>query len=152
MTQITANLMEETLQLNCSRVTVLASDGLTEKHFGHYALLKIFSLRSTSCVLNQTIKFWNSSEMLSIRLFFTIMKKRENSLRCLCVELNRGLWWSEFLIIILWLYKVCYDYFLLLLQEKNSTMFKQVAIVIHWDLPLLRNPFLKLSLNHFLIQ
>ena len=27
-------------------VTVLALDGLTKKHFGHYALLKIFSLRS----------------------------------------------------------------------------------------------------------
>ena len=28
--------------------TVLASDGLTNKHFGHYALLKIFPLRSPS--------------------------------------------------------------------------------------------------------
>ena len=27
-------------------MTVLALDGLTNKHFGHYALLKIFSLRS----------------------------------------------------------------------------------------------------------
>ena len=27
---------------NCSRVTVLALDGLTEKHFGHYTLLKLF--------------------------------------------------------------------------------------------------------------
>ena len=28
---------------NCSRVTVFALDGLTKKHFGHYALLKIIS-------------------------------------------------------------------------------------------------------------
>ena len=46
MTQITANVMEKTLQLTVSMVTVLALDGLTKKHFGHYALLKISSLRS----------------------------------------------------------------------------------------------------------
>ena len=37
MTQITANLMEKTFHGNS-----LALDGLTKKHFGHYALLKIF--------------------------------------------------------------------------------------------------------------
>ena len=42
MTQITANLMEKTQKTSCSRVTVLALDGITKKHFGHYALLKIF--------------------------------------------------------------------------------------------------------------
>ena len=31
----------ENIATNCSRVTVLALDGLTQKHFGHYALLKI---------------------------------------------------------------------------------------------------------------
>ena len=46
MTQITANLMEKTLQLTVPVVTVLALDGLTKKHFGHYALLKTFSLGS----------------------------------------------------------------------------------------------------------
>ena len=39
---------EGNIATNCSRVTVLALDGLTKKHFGHYAILKIFSLRSPS--------------------------------------------------------------------------------------------------------
>ena len=53
MTQITANLMEKTLQLTVSRVTVLALDGLTKKHFGHYAFLKIVSLRSIELAICQ---------------------------------------------------------------------------------------------------
>ena len=40
----------ENIATNCSRVTVLALDALTKKHFGHYALLKIFSLRSPSAL------------------------------------------------------------------------------------------------------
>ena len=32
----------ENIATNCSTVIVLALDGLTKKHFGHYALLKIF--------------------------------------------------------------------------------------------------------------
>ena len=32
----------ENIATNCSRVTVLALDGLTKKHSGHHALLKIF--------------------------------------------------------------------------------------------------------------
>ena len=56
MTQITANLMEKTLQLNCFTVTVFASDDLTKKRFGHYALLKIFSLRSPSSLSGYIIK------------------------------------------------------------------------------------------------
>ena len=38
----------ENIETNSSVVTVLALDGLTKKHFGHYAFLKIFSLRSPS--------------------------------------------------------------------------------------------------------
>ena len=33
---------EEDIATNCSKVTVLALDGLTKKRFGHYALLKFF--------------------------------------------------------------------------------------------------------------
>ena len=47
MTQITANLMEKIIATNCSVVTVFVLDGLTKKHFGHLAFLKIFSLRSS---------------------------------------------------------------------------------------------------------
>ena len=32
----------ENIATNCSRVTVLALDGLTNKHFGHYILLEFF--------------------------------------------------------------------------------------------------------------
>ena len=39
---------EENIATNCSMVTVGALDGLTKKHFGHYALSKIFPLRSPS--------------------------------------------------------------------------------------------------------
>ena len=47
MTQITANLMERTVQLTVpGYVTVFALDGLTKKLSGHYAFLKIFSFRS----------------------------------------------------------------------------------------------------------
>ena len=48
MTQITANFMEKNIATNFSVVTVLASGGLTQKHFGHYAILKIFSFTSPS--------------------------------------------------------------------------------------------------------
>ena len=47
MTQILANLMENKLT-HCSEVTILALVGLTKKRFGHYAILKILSLRSPS--------------------------------------------------------------------------------------------------------
>ena len=40
----------ENIATNCSRITALALDRLTKKHFGHYAHLKIFSLRSPSNV------------------------------------------------------------------------------------------------------
>ena len=36
----------ENVATNCSRVTVLALDCLTKKHFGHCALLKLFSVKS----------------------------------------------------------------------------------------------------------
>ena len=42
MTQITAKFIGENIAANCFMVTVLALNGLTKKHFGHYALLKIF--------------------------------------------------------------------------------------------------------------
>ena len=44
MTQITnySKFNGENVATNCSMVTVLALDGLTKKHFGHYALLKFF--------------------------------------------------------------------------------------------------------------
>ena len=35
----------ENIATNSYRVTVFALDGSTKKHFGHYAVLKIFSLR-----------------------------------------------------------------------------------------------------------
>ena len=38
----------ENIATNCSRVIVLALDGLTKTHVGHYALFKIFPLRSPS--------------------------------------------------------------------------------------------------------
>ena len=38
----------ENIATYCSVVTILALDALTKKHFGHYVLLKIFSLRSPS--------------------------------------------------------------------------------------------------------
>ena len=43
MTQITANLMEKNIVTNCFMAAVLALDGLTKKHFGHYAILKLFT-------------------------------------------------------------------------------------------------------------
>ena len=46
MTQMPTNLIGETLQLAVPWLTVLALDGLIKKHFSHYALLKIFFLRS----------------------------------------------------------------------------------------------------------
>ena len=58
MTQITFN--GENIATNWSKVTVLALDGLTKKHFGHYALLKIFSLRSPS-ILSINVKVLVSS-------------------------------------------------------------------------------------------
>ena len=42
----------ENIATNCSVVTALALDGLTKKQFGHYALFKIFSLRSPSMIQN----------------------------------------------------------------------------------------------------
>ena len=36
----------ENIATNCFMVTILDLDCFTKKHFGHYALLKIFSLRS----------------------------------------------------------------------------------------------------------
>ena len=43
----------ENIATNCSRVTVLALDGLKERNtLAHYALLKIFSLRSPSTCCN----------------------------------------------------------------------------------------------------
>ena len=36
----------ENIATNCFMITVLVLDGLTKKDFGHYALLKIFSLTS----------------------------------------------------------------------------------------------------------
>ena len=43
-----SNFNGENIATNCFLVTVLGLDGLTKEHFGHYALLKIFSLRSPS--------------------------------------------------------------------------------------------------------
>ena len=39
----------------CSVATVLGLVGLTKKHFGHYAILKILSLRSPSRVDNDNM-------------------------------------------------------------------------------------------------
>ena len=64
VTQITANLMEKTLQLTVPcRVTVLALVGLAKKHFGHYAVLKMVSVRSPKSFL---VTFaWSIVERLS---------------------------------------------------------------------------------------
>ena len=48
----------------CSAVTVLAIDGLAKRYFGHYAILKILSLRSPSS---------NSTSNLSLRIFHISM-------------------------------------------------------------------------------
>ena len=48
MTQIKAHLMEKNIATNCSQVTVAVLAGWTKKSFGHYAILKLFSLRSPS--------------------------------------------------------------------------------------------------------
>ena len=48
MTEIKAHLMEKNIATNCSQVTVPVLAGWTKKPFGHYAILKLFSLRSPS--------------------------------------------------------------------------------------------------------
>ena len=48
MTQIKAHLMEKNIATNCSQATVPVLAGWTEKPFGHYAILKLSSLRSPS--------------------------------------------------------------------------------------------------------
>ena len=45
----------ENIATNCSQVTIPALGGLTKKYFGHYALLKIFSLKSPSCDLRSLL-------------------------------------------------------------------------------------------------
>ena len=64
MTQITANLKEKKTETNCFGVTVLALDGLTKKHFGHCALLKIFpSDHQVRLRLHKTGSVWNLYEI-----------------------------------------------------------------------------------------
>ena len=53
----------EKIATNCSRVTVLASDGLTKKHFGHYALLKIFPS-------DHQIGIWEFQRYAPIKMWF----------------------------------------------------------------------------------
>ena len=48
MTQIKAYLMKKNIATNCSQVTVHVLAGWTKKPFGHYAIMKLFSLRSLS--------------------------------------------------------------------------------------------------------
>ena len=55
---------------NCSMVTVLALDGLTKKCFSHYALLKIFSVRSSSrTTFNSTVYSTDSSANCTVNSF-----------------------------------------------------------------------------------
>ena len=44
---------------HCSVVAVLAIVGLTKKRFGHYAILKILSLRSPSFSFSSVLYFGN---------------------------------------------------------------------------------------------
>ena len=48
MTQVKVHLMEKNTATNYSQVTVPVLAGWTKKLFGHYAILKLFSLRSPS--------------------------------------------------------------------------------------------------------
>ena len=51
-------------------VTILALDGLTKKHFGYYALLKIFPLRSPSTQdTDQNLLVSHVSTFLAMQIF-----------------------------------------------------------------------------------
>ena len=118
---------------NCSRVKVFALDGLTKKHFGHYATLKnLFSQINKLCVEpdNQSLDQFGNVEY---KIFLTVMKKKKkfmvpsHGIELRLMEVRVANQYTVAVQSMLGLFSIA-------IAEKEFRMFEQVAIVIHWDL------------------